>query len=85
MDINQIVTDLGLAGIIAFSTKALIESFFKKSISYYEKQLDIKQEAYRLEINKSLETYKSELHLFNQKISNLNTKRLANVKTALGK
>lgn len=76
MDWTKILTDLGLAGIIAYSIKTLIESFFQKSVKYYEKQLELKQETHRLEINKSLEAYKTELNLFNQKISDLNSKRL---------
>lgn len=76
MDWTKILTDLGLAGIIAYLVKVLIESFFQKSVKYYEKQLELKQESHRLEINKSLETYKAELHLFNKKVSDLNAKRL---------
>jgi hypothetical protein len=76
IDWTKILTDLGLAGIIAYSLKILIESFFQKSIKYYEKQLELKQEAHRLEINKSLEAYKTELNLFNQRISSLNSKQL---------
>jgi hypothetical protein len=76
MDWTKILTDLGLAGIIAYSIKTLIESFFQKSVKYYEKQLELKQETHRLEISKSLEAYKTELNLFNQKISDLNSKRL---------
>ena len=76
MDWVKLFSDIGIASVIGSSFTYLIKSFFDKSIKLYEKDLEHKHEAYKLEVNKTLEAYKSELSIFNYKISNLHSKRL---------
>jgi hypothetical protein len=65
-----------ISGLIVWLIKSLGKHFLDKSFSAYNKQLDIKADGYRLGLEKSLESHKSNLHLLYAKASKLHDKRL---------
>ncbi|MBX2917059.1 MAG: hypothetical protein KF856_17445 [Cyclobacteriaceae bacterium] len=79
MNWTDIIQNLGLftiaTGFISWLLKRLGEYFMDKRFKSFEAELQIKSEEYRLELDKRLETYKSDLSLQQLKKERLHNKR----------